>query len=46
MNPSSALYEKLKPYTFKDNLKVKFRISKTFIENKHLVGEFIAVVQE
>jgi hypothetical protein len=46
INASKAVYEKLKPYEFKKNLKVKFRISKTYIENKHIVADFISIVQE
>ncbi|HPA16073.1 MAG TPA: hypothetical protein PKV75_12500 [Desulfobacterales bacterium] len=43
LRPSPALYEKLKPYTFKENLMVRFRITQTYIENHHLKGEFIAI---
>lgn len=46
LKASPGLYEKLKPYEFKENLKVTFRISRTHIENHHLVGEFIAIAQE
>jgi hypothetical protein len=46
INASKAVYEKLKPFNLKKNLKVKCRISKTYIENNHLVADFISVVQE
>ncbi|MBP8980229.1 MAG: hypothetical protein KBG09_03185 [Syntrophobacterales bacterium] len=43
---SPAVYEKLKPYEFKRNLKVRFRIAQTYIENNHIKGEFIAIASE
>jgi hypothetical protein len=46
LKASPGLHEKLKPYEFKEKLKVTFRISRTYIENHHLVGEFIAIAQE
>jgi len=43
MKHSPAVYEKLKPYEFKKNLTVRFRITETYIENTHILGEFIAI---
>jgi len=43
LKPSPAVYAKLKPYEFKNNLRVRFRITQTYIENNHIKGEFIAM---
>jgi len=43
---SPGVYERLKPYEFKRNLKVRFRIAQTYIENNHIRGEFIAIASE
>lgn len=46
INASQAVFEKLKPFAFQKNLKVTFRITKTYIDNHHLVADFLGIVQE
>lgn len=46
INASKAVFDKLKPYEFKKNLKVKFRITRAYIDNHHLVADFLSIVQE
>jgi hypothetical protein len=46
INASKTVFDKLKPYEMKKNLKVKFRITRTYIDNHHLVADFLNIAQE